>query len=954
MMSACGSPLEPFNPALVNQVKDAAAPVIEIASPVSDSVYSQTVTVSGTVTDDGAVLPELTYTVSDSLGSQEKAGSIELTQLETDDGINSSFSFTFTTSEYSSDILLEINGTDWNGNVSEPTRLRLIFSGNTIPSFSTAAASTTISCSWAGVEGASSYRIYYTTDGSIPYENYGESTPLLTSPGTESSPYVISGLSNGSPHVVRLMAYSDNGESWSSELKTVVPLSQLSLRPKVYSNYGELSLEWFHTSDFYGYEVYRGEGSDGIPINISGTITENAFTDTRVEDDVDYFYYVKPSIAGAVMSAGSAGRSFPLTSGVDRTLGSLIDLSSIYYSTVSGDKAFLINYTGDLHIVDISDPENPVQIGYWDNPNTSYDSGSKVVISGDHAYMSKYTKIYCIDISNPAVPVLDYTIQPDETTVTHNACIYDIHIRGSKLFAVATLDSTTSDREGRYCYEIESDGRLTEDWFFANVYQRIAEVDADPAGSGDLLVSYRNGASDPSGIFRLTASGTQTDFIAEQTTSMYYGAVIDEDRDLAICIKKNNSSGVFSFEFRKLSDGTLAGTEYEFEDSGFVGGYLDGNIFYIVQSYSMLALKLSGTTGSYTASELYQVSLPGNARGISPYNNYTVCGVANGLQIINSEQKQASSILYYSAHSARSVDVSGDTVYVGEGNASGSLAVYSFAEKGNPVLLGRSSGFTPIVYDLLAAGDYVFLAATLSGQPGIYVVDVSNPALPVSIGSFDTEIFPDGMDLLGDYLAVFCNGFVEILNVSDPSSILRVSRTRTTTNRYGDVAFKSGYLFNGYENSAPAGGLAVYDISNPAVPEVKHELTTYQIEELAVSGEKLYGYSDQAELTVYDISDPENTTFLQEIIFTTSGAETPFPSGIDAIGDYVFLHGWTDGDGDVVDDGLQIYNTENTAVVDQLEFNDLGNLCDDEGKIKIYGRYLYIASGELMCIDIAP
>ncbi len=472
VITGCGSPLEPFNPSLVDQVKDASAPVVEITSPVSDSVYSQTVTVSGTVTDDGAVLPELTYTVSDSLGSQEKTGSIELTQLEAAEGIKSSFSFQFTTSEYTSDILLEINGTDWNGNISESTRLRLIFPGNTIPSFSTAAGSTTIACSWGEVEGASSYRIYYTTDGSIPYENYGESTPLLTSPCTELSPYVISGLNNGSPHVVRLMAYSDDGESWSSELKTVIPLSQLSLRPKAESGYGEISLEWNDTSDYYSYEVYRGEGAEGVPINISGTVAENFFTDTRVEDDVNYYYYVKPSVPGSVLSAGSACRSFPLVPGGDRTMSSLLELNSIEQSTVYGTRAYLLNNAGNLYIYDIDNPEEPVLLGSWEHPSTSTGWDPKIAVTDNYVYISKSYYIYRIDVSDPSSPVLIDTVQPDST-----CHVSDIHIQGAKLYA-AVVYQTTAAKEGIYCYSIETDGSLNlgNGWYTAYNFPNLTMI----------------------------------------------------------------------------------------------------------------------------------------------------------------------------------------------------------------------------------------------------------------------------------------------------------------------------------------------------------------------------------------------------------------------------------------------------------------------------------------------
>ena len=114
IITACGNPMEPFNPGIVNQSKDETAPVIEVTSPFANSAYSQTVTVTGTIIDDGSIIPTLNYSVSDALGSQKKGDIVEITQVDAVEGVSGTFSFSFTTSEYSSDILLVLHGSDWS------------------------------------------------------------------------------------------------------------------------------------------------------------------------------------------------------------------------------------------------------------------------------------------------------------------------------------------------------------------------------------------------------------------------------------------------------------------------------------------------------------------------------------------------------------------------------------------------------------------------------------------------------------------------------------------------------------------------------------------------------------------------------------------------------------------------------------------------------------------------
>ena len=969
IFAGCGNPLEPFNPGVISQAKDVTPPVVTIDSPENDSVYGQSVTVSGTVTDDGALLPALKFSVSDVVGNQQKSGDIELTEVETAEGVKASFSFSFSTSEYGSDLLLEISGSDWNGNAAAPVKLRLVFSGSTIPSFSVQALSEKIFCSWEEVPGASSYKILYTTDGSIPQESYGESSGLLTEAASESAPYRIEGLRNGHPHLVRLIAYGDDGSVWQSALETVIPSSQLTFRPTAFAGEKQIELEWVKSSDYYGYEVYRSEGNGGSPVNISGTITENKFTDSNVVDGVNYFYYVRPAVPGAEMSAGAACAAVPLISNKDRKLSVVIEQRNIKDSIVSGDHAYLFDVTGNIIIYDVSNPAAPCFSGRWDIP-FPYSYDSCLSIYGNYAYVGKANRIYRVDISNAAEPKLVDSVVPDDSGSANTAYMYDIAVRSGKLYALATSTSDAAAGEGVYIYNIESDGSLSELHFSHHSLERIGSIGLDPAGTGDVMITNRYGSSKPSVVLRMDPdSGIISDFIPATTGPMYYGAFVHEALNLVLCIRvEYDLSWSYYVEFRKLSDGTSFGADAVLTSESWDDAYIDGEYVYITQANTMTAMKLNKSADDqYSFQKLYEVPLHRDADGISKYKNYAVCGISSGLQVINTERKAEAAVLNPDAGKSGvyAVDVQGDLVYAGR-KGDNILRTYSFADKSSPVLLGESTGVSATnVRELVAAGDYVFMTVQYSDYNGVEVFDVSDPATIVSAGRFSLDSEIKGIELFGDYLACYCNGNIEILNISDPSSIRRVSGVLVSAEPYGDIAVKGGYLFVGYEKysavSTSTEGLKVYDVSDPYDPVQVAVLDggdvtdggRMVIRNLTVSGSKLYGYSTSADLTVIDISNPKEPLFLTRIECNYQDPLLDISySGIDSAGDYVFFNGWPEENN--VDNGLHIYNTENTDLVERLEVNKMEDLCRTEGEIKLFGRYCYVAADQLICLDIAP
>jgi hypothetical protein len=69
--------------------------------------------------------------------------------------------------------------------------------------------------------------------------------------------------------------------------------------------------------------------------------------------------------------------------------------------TVVGNYAYIANHTGGLKIIDVSDPENPEEVGVYDTPGTARD----LVVFGNYAYVAdEHGGLRIIDISDSENP----------------------------------------------------------------------------------------------------------------------------------------------------------------------------------------------------------------------------------------------------------------------------------------------------------------------------------------------------------------------------------------------------------------------------------------------------------------------------------------------------------------------------------------------------------------------
>jgi hypothetical protein len=71
-----------------------------------------------------------------------------------------------------------------------------------------------------------------------------------------------------------------------------------------------------------------------------------------------------------------------------------------YAVVVSGDYAYVADFSCGLRVINVSDPSSPFEVGYYLTPGAARD----VAVSGDYAYMADDVGLRVVNVSDPSSP----------------------------------------------------------------------------------------------------------------------------------------------------------------------------------------------------------------------------------------------------------------------------------------------------------------------------------------------------------------------------------------------------------------------------------------------------------------------------------------------------------------------------------------------------------------------
>jgi hypothetical protein len=170
--------------------------------------------------------------------------------------------------------------------------------------------------------------------------------------------------------------------------------------------------------------------------------------------------------------------------------------------------------------------------------------------------------------------------------------------------------------------------------------------------------------------------------------------------------------------------------------------------------------------------------------------------------------------------------------------------------------------------DVAIMGDTVFMVgeASDSKKNDILSIDVSNINSPSFIDAINTGPGLNSIALWRDYAYVAntdTSGQLQVIDISSPTALSLVSTTALPDNsEKGAAVFaKDDYAYIGTHNSASGNELFIFNVSNPASPQLVSSIEIADnVNDLYVFKDRLYVAASKLdkELLIFDVSDPSS------------------------------------------------------------------------------------------------
>jgi len=513
---------------------------------------------------------------------------------------------------------------------------------------------------------------------------------------------------------------------------------------------------------------------------------------------------------------------------------------------LAGDYAYVTAYDSGLHIIAISDPTAPQEVGFCSTPGFAED----VALAGDYAYVADgWWGLRVINISDPLAPhataYLDTPGYANDVAVAGNyayvadgdrgLCIVDVS--NPESLGVAGLYDTPGEARGvemigGHAYVAAGASGLR----IINVSNPAQPTEAGfydtPGYAWDLAVA---------GSYAYVADGSwglRVIRISDRAHPSEVGFCMTSEE--AHAVATSGSHAYVACEGQGLRVIRVSDPAAPSECGSYLGAATGASYSAaLVRDYAYVANRETGLhifNVSHPASPT-QVGVhdtPGFADDVVLAGNYAYLADWHmGLRIINVTDPSGPTEVgsYDTPGLASRVALVGDYAYVAD--MEGGLRIIYVSDRAHPTEIGfwDTPGEASMV---VVEGTYAYIA---DGESGLRIIDVSDPAHPTEISFLDTPGYAVGVTLAGRraYVADRWGG-LRIIDVSDRAHPTEIGFFHTS-GQVWDVVVTGGYAYlaDGWE------GLRIIDVSNPAAPA---ELDLYDTPgyalHLAVAGDYVY------------------------------------------------------------------------------------------------------------------
>jgi len=491
-----------------------------------------------------------------------------------------------------------------------------------------------------------------------------------------------------------------------------------------------------------------------------------------------------------------------------------------------------------LYVYDVTDPQNPVEVGWYAhagrmavkddrvflaadgalrvlNANQpgllqeigrlALPSASGIALSGDYVYVTALSNLHIIDVRNPFHPV--------------------------EVGSVAVQGAANVTAANGYVYvSIIYDG-FTEDGF--------------------VVVDVTNPAAPVVGT-RVTLPGYTYDVLATSHGLLVAGSYAMRTFDISDP-RQPVMAGMYPLRYYGVGLAVHG-------DSAYVGAWREG-------------LHRIAIRDLFTMSEVGYSATPRAVRGVHVSGDYVYAAAGEaGLRILNvANPMQPQEVGFFdSPGDAQNVVVVGTRAYLADGRnyspGSGisSVRILDVSDAAHPVELGFYQ--TPdAAMDVHVSGSLMYVAAL---EAGLHIADVSDPNHPQRVGWIDTP--GEAVDVVvvtkagRTYALVADTMFgIRIVDVTNPAHPQEVSHfPQNFGGRWQSVEVRGDYAYlTNSLTDASSDGLYIIDIHNLLAPRFVSLAPARRARGIQISGNRAYVGGDRTSysegvVTVFDLTDP--------------------------------------------------------------------------------------------------
>jgi hypothetical protein len=568
------------------------------------------------------------------------------------------------------------------------------------------------------------------------------------------------------------------------------------------------------------------------------------------------------ALVGPVAAVAASGRVLPEIVG---QIG-----GSSYAVAVQGDYAYL-GVGPRLVVLDISDPSDPTMLGQTDIMG---DVVQGVAVAGGYAYVAaEYAGLQVVDVSDPSDPRL-----------------------------VGSCDTPSRARD----VAVAAGYAYVADWTTMQVMD-ISDP-TNPHIAGALVTSGEVEALAVAGTYAyLAGRGLTVADISTPTTPQSVGTLATAWFAEGVDVE-GSYAYVAAYEYGlQVLDVSNPAAPSVVGSCDTPGLALDARV---AGGYAFLAVgNIYNTAGDTNAMVVVDVSQP-----VSPWivacagslaepqaltldrSNAYVAGPSFGLQVfeVSDPSSPATAASWDPAFSAQSVEVEGNSVYVGSLEG---LHIVGATDLTMPQVRGFLA-LEDTAEDVALANGYAYVA---NSWRGLRVVDVLDPTAPRSVaalslsGSYGHPTRPIGVTVDGSHVFVAAGwdgwaGPLHVVSIVDPLNPSVVG-TCYTPGMARNVAVGNNLAFVADYDE----GLQVLDVSDSTSPEIIGSRQTWgNAEAIVADGEHVYVANVNAgmagPLQIVDISDPTNPQ-----IMSNGGTLGNYAYGIAVASGFAYLASGFDG-----------------------------------------------------------